>query len=72
MAAAEVAFWNMTETELRQWVEANPGRVNEPDRDDFTLLYVAVSHLKSLSLTVWLRERRGRERQKQSWNYPSQ
>jgi len=25
VAAAEVAFWNMTETELRQWVEANPG-----------------------------------------------
>jgi len=31
MAAAEeeLDFWGMSETELRQWVEANPGRVND-------------------------------------------
>jgi len=33
MAAAaaeeELDFWGMSQTELRQWVEANPGRVND-------------------------------------------
>ena len=53
-AAGEVAFWYMNEAELRQWVEANPARVNDRDRERDTLLDVAVCRLKSLSLTVWL------------------
>jgi len=59
MAAAEVAFWDMNEAELRQWVEANPARVNDRDRWGNTLLYVAVCRLKSLSLAVWLVDAKG-------------
>jgi len=60
-AAGEEDFWNMNEAELRQWVEAHPGRVNENrmDRWGLTPLYVAVYHLKSLSLTVWLVDAKG-------------
>ena len=31
-----------TEAELRQWVEAHPGRVNDPDKYGRTLLYRAI------------------------------
>jgi hypothetical protein len=35
-------FEDMNEAELRQWVEANPGRVNDRDSDGRTPLYAAV------------------------------
>jgi ankyrin repeat protein len=44
---------------LRQWVEANPGRVNDRDRSGRTPLYVAACDLKSLSLTTWLLDEKG-------------
>lgn len=37
----DVSFCNMTETELRQWVETNPGRVNCRDREGTTPLRAA-------------------------------
>jgi len=41
MAAAEEQFFiPMSEVELRQWVEANPGRVNR-DSAGYTLLTAA-------------------------------
>ena len=57
--AVKMSFWDMNEAELRQWVEANPGRVNRMDRWGFTPLYVAVCRLKNLSLTVWLLDEKG-------------
>lgn len=47
-------FGGMTEAQLRQWVEGNPGRVNDTDKDNCTLLYAASSLLKSLPLVLWL------------------
>ena len=64
MAAAaavqgELHFRRMTEAELRQWVEANPGRVNDRDRVGETPLMAAVGDIKSLPLTLWLLEEKG-------------
>jgi len=39
---AALLFFAMMEVELRQWVEANPGRVNDRDRYEHTPLFVAV------------------------------
>jgi hypothetical protein len=51
--------FRMNEAELRQWVEVNPGRVNERDAEGFPPLYVAVRYIKSLPLTVWLLDEKG-------------
>ena len=63
MAAAEVDFLLMSEAELRRWVQANPGGVNDRDRSGRTPLSVAACHLaawrKSLSLTTWLLDEKG-------------
>ena len=60
MAAAAVVdgwyFQDMTEAELRQWVEAYPGRVNHRDRYGYTPLYAAVISLESVPLVTWLLE----------------
>lgn len=53
-AVEEVLFLDLTEEEMRQWVEANPGRVNDRDSEGNTPLRIATSGLESLSLTVWL------------------
>jgi len=62
-AAAEevLEFYYMDETELRQWVEANPGRVNDIDRNrnGHTPLIAAACHRDSQSLVVWLLEEKG-------------
>jgi hypothetical protein len=55
----DLVFGNMSETELRQWVEFNPGLINDRDSSDRTPLCVAVSVLKSLSVTVWLLDEKG-------------
>jgi ankyrin repeat protein len=53
------------EAALRQWVEANPGRVNEMLKDRSwadagrTVLFAAVFYLKSLPLTVWYLNEKG-------------
>jgi hypothetical protein len=64
MAAAaqeEMLFFHfgLNEAELRQWVEANPGRVNDRDKGGYTPLIVAVCYIKSLPLTVWLLDEKG-------------
>jgi len=49
----------MTEAELRQWVEANPGRVNDRDRIGFTPLLTAASRKDGLSMVMWLPDEKG-------------
>lgn len=39
---------------MREWVEANPGRVDGQDKHGHTALCVAVSKFKSVPLKVWL------------------
>jgi len=51
-AAEEVSFWGMNEAELRKWVDANPGCVNDRDWMGITLLYAAVFNINSLPLTL--------------------
>ena len=52
--AAELEFWRMDESNLRRWVDANPGCVNDRDRNGVTVLYAAVCNRNSLPLTLWL------------------
>ena len=61
MAANEVVrcFASMTEPELRQWVEANPGRVNDRDRFGHTPFNAAVYRRKSVPLILWLVKEKG-------------
>ena len=63
MAAAveeeELDFYEMDEAELRQWVEANPGRVNDRGRYGDTPLVAAADEFKSLPLVVWLLDEQG-------------
>jgi len=54
-AAAEVLdFEEMSEAELRQWVEANPGRVNDRDSRAFTPLTASALYLRSLAMVMRL------------------
>jgi hypothetical protein len=52
-------FSKMSEAELREWVEANPGRVNEMDSSGDTLILIAICVLQSLPLVVWLLDEKG-------------
>jgi len=52
-------FQGMNEARLRQWVEANPGRVNDRDKEGYTPLCAAVRFQNSLPLTVWLLDEKG-------------
>ena len=52
-------FRAMTEAQLREWVEAHPGRVNDRDRIGFTPLRIAVSQFSSLPLVLWLIDEKG-------------
>jgi ankyrin repeat protein len=61
-AAAEMLILNLLdeEAELRQWVEANPGRINDRDsRSGLTPLLTAIIHIDSVSLVVWLLDEKG-------------
>jgi hypothetical protein len=51
----------MSEAELRQWVDANPGRVNDRDKSGkgTTPLFVAALWLKSMPLVLWLLDKKG-------------
>jgi hypothetical protein len=51
----------MTEAEVQQWVEANPGRVNDRDCRGQTTLYAAAASLKSAALVLWLTGEYGAE-----------
>jgi hypothetical protein len=46
-------FRDMSEAEQREWVEANPGRVNDRDSRGSTVLFSAACR-EGLSLVVWL------------------
>jgi ankyrin repeat protein len=54
-----VRFIYMNEAGLRQWVNANPGRVNARDERGETPLYIAVLYRKSLPLVLWLLDEKG-------------
>ena len=49
----------MTEAKLRQWVDANPGWVNDRDMAGETPLYVAARFKRSLPLVLWLLDDKG-------------
>lgn len=59
-SATNPSFEQMTEVELRQWVEAYPARVNDiRSKERYTVLQAAVTNLKSLSLVLWLVAEKG-------------
>ena len=60
-AAADerLSFRDMSEAVMRQWAEANPGRVNDRDWRGHTPLIAVAIKLKSLSLAVWLLDEKG-------------
>ena len=58
-AAQEMLSFGGMEAGLRQWVKANPGRVNDRDRRGDTPLLAAVIYAKSLPLVVWLLDEKG-------------
>ena len=58
MAAAAAPRF-MTEAQLRQWIDANPGHANDWDWGGYTPLYAAVYYKKSLPLVLWLLDEEG-------------
>ena len=61
-AAKNLSFEVMGEAEVRQWVEANPGRVNDSDNTVFGLTPLVVAAWKHThSLVVWLLDEKGAE-----------
>lgn len=52
-------FQSITETEMRQWVEANPGGINDKDSKGNTPLFVAAVHHASVQLVLWLVKEKG-------------
>jgi hypothetical protein len=64
----ELPFFHlMTRVQLRQWVEANPERVNDRDGHDSTPLYAAARQLKSLPLVAWLLDEKGADINARAW-----
>lgn len=63
MAANDIDFYfyfeYMSEEELRQYVEANPGRVNDEDSQGQTPLVAAVLAFDSAPLVQWLLSEKG-------------
>lgn len=59
-------FGAMNEAALRQWVEANPGRVNDFDDQWYAPLHVAAIYLSSLELVIWLVDVKGANVDRQS------
>lgn len=60
-----IDFSLMDDHQLRRWVEANPGRVDDKDKDGHTPLYRAVTidnqdclHYTPLQLVEWLTDKR--------------
>jgi hypothetical protein len=58
-AAEALSFPPMSEAEMRLWVEANPGRVNDRDTKGVTPLVAAAVQSGSISLVVWLLDEKG-------------
>ena len=59
VAAEMPILGNMNEGQLRQLMEANPGRVNDKDERGLTPLCVAVDRIESLPLIMWLLDEKG-------------
>lgn len=59
MAAEGSDFRRMTEAELREWVEANPGRVIDRGKHQKTPLYAAIRIFESVPLIMWLLDGKG-------------
>jgi hypothetical protein len=60
MAAEQhLDFQMITEMQMRQWVEANPGRTNDHDSKGNTPLFVAAVHHASVQLVLWLVKEKG-------------
>lgn len=55
----DLFFLVMGEAGLRQWVEANPGRINDRDRVGFTPLKATVYFIRSAPLVLWLVKGKG-------------
>lgn len=49
----------MEDEEIQQWVEANPGRVNDQDYNHVTPLYEVAVHRDNIELTAWLLDEKG-------------
>ena len=56
---ASLSFCSVSEVELRQWVEANPGGVNDKDSRGGSPLSAAVKTLESVPLVLWLVTEKG-------------
>jgi hypothetical protein len=54
-----VYFYMKSEAQLRRWMQANPEKVNDTDKDKHTPLYAAAYYLKSLPLVLWLLDVKG-------------
>ena len=65
-SAAAVYFLRMSEAEIRQWVETNPGRVNDQGRRGFTPLIMAAKK-HSHSLVVLLLDEKGANVNSTTW-----
>jgi len=67
MAAAPVQllppyfFYDMSDEEIQQWVEANPGRINDKDFHNTNSLYEVAIHRNDMPLTVWLLDEKDAE-----------
>lgn len=58
--AVDLFFASMGETELRQWVETNPGRINDRDsKGDTPLIAAAFRDLINAALVLWLVNEKG-------------
>jgi len=52
-------FDQMGKAELQQWVDANPGRIDDRDSEGITPLFATAYNRKSLSLVEWLLDEKG-------------
>ena len=64
---ASLSFCSMSEAELRHWVEANPGRVNDKDSRGGSPLNAAVTNLESVPLVLWLVTEKGADVNGTDW-----
>ena len=54
-----IYFHNLSSDELRQWVQAHPGHIEDLDKDGDTALYSTAFYKKDLALVQWLIDTQG-------------
>ena len=59
LAELFVTYHCTTEVQLRAWVEANPQRIEHWAENGETPLSIAIRHIESLSLVLWLLDEKG-------------